>query len=393
MKKVAVVTGTRADYGLLYWVIKAIDQSDDFELQLLVCGTHLIESFGKTRDEIVKDGFTRLIDVSFPYPEDTRSGMSRATGEAVIAFTEAYDKLSPDLMIVLGDRYEAFAATQAAALMAIPVAHLHGGELTEGAIDDCLRHAMTKLSRWHFVATDEYRQRVIQMGESPDSVFNVGATGLETLLNESLLTKEELLSSLPLKTLSKPTFLVTFHPETMGSGIDGFFHLTQALDRFDDVQVLFTAPNIDSGGQDLLDRTKCYVAQRSNAYFVESLGRKRYLSILQYVDCVIGNSSSGVIEVPSFHLPTVNIGTRQKGRLSADSVIHCGPDCDSIVESIDKAMSESFKSFCKTVVNPYGQGQTSDNILKILRRLDWSAMELGKAFHDVEFFAAEEKAW
>ena len=393
MKKVAVVTGTRADYGLLYWVIKALDQSDDFELQLLVCGTHLIESFGNTRQEIVEDGFSNLFNVSFPYPEDTRSGMSRATGEAVIAFTDAYEKLGPDLMLVLGDRYEAFAATQAAALMAIPVAHLHGGELTEGAIDDCLRHAMTKLSRWHFVATDEYRQRVIQMGEFPDNVFNVGATGLETLLNETLLTKEELLSSLPLKTLSKPTFLVTYHPETMGAGTDGFSQLTNALDRFDDVQILFTAPNIDSGGQDLLHRTKRYVEQRSNAYFVESLGRKRYLSALQYVDCVIGNSSSGVIEVPSFHLPTVNIGARQKGRLSADSVIHCEPDYESIVESIDKATSESFRSFCKTVVNPYGQGQTSDNILEILRSLDWSKADLGKAFHDVEFSAAEGKTW
>jgi len=386
MKRIAVITGTRADYGLLYWLIKALHESSEFQLQLLVCGSHLLPQFGETRKEIEGDGFPIEKLVPFSLVDDGPAAMSLATGEAVCAFSRAYIETLPDMLMVLGDRFEAFAATQAALLMRIPVSHLHGGELTQGAVDDCLRHAMTKLSSLHFVATDEYRHRVIQLGEQPSKVFNVGATGLETLLKEPLLSEAQLLETLPMDHFKDPFFLITYHPETQATNDDdGVEPLLSVLESLPHAQLLVTAPNTDSGGQRLLQRLKEFVDQRKNAYFVESLGRRRYLSCLAFVDCVIGNSSSGVIEVPSFRKPTINIGDRQKGRLAAASVIHVSNREDRIREAISLALSSEFSAVCEGASNPYGQGDTSNQILSVLRDLDWSAFDGGKAFFDVPF--------
>ncbi len=384
MKRIAVVTGTRADYGLMFWVIKALHESTDFSLQLLVCGTHLLPEFGETKAEIEEDGFPIARLVEFSTPNKGLAGMGIATGEATIAFSLAYDEIQPELLVVLGDRYEAFAATQAAMLMGIPVAHLHGGELTQGAVDDALRHSMTKLSNLHFVATEEYRRRVIQLGEAPSRVFNVGATGLETLLKEPLLTESELLKDLPMKSFDAPLFLVTYHAETQSAEDDqGVEPMLSALSEIPEAQILITAPNIDRGGQQLLSRLRQFVESRDNAFFVESLGRRRYLSSLQFVSCVIGNSSSGVIEVPSFGVPTINIGNRQKGRLAATSVLHVENGQKAIRDAIDTAFSDEFLEQCKNCKNPYGQGDTSDQILTVLRRYDWRLFEGGKAFFDL----------
>lgn len=386
MKRIAVVTGTRADYGLLYWIIKALQKSPVFQLQLLVCGTHLLPEFGETRKEIEADGFPIESIVEFSTVDSSRAAMGVATGEAVSEFSRVYARIQPDMLMVLGDRFESFAAAQAALLMGIPVSHLHGGELTQGAVDDSLRHAMTKLSSLHFVATDEYRRRVIQLGEQPQRVFNTGTTGLETLLKEPLLSRSELLESLPMDRFQDPFLLVTYHPETQSADDDcGVEPLLLALDRFPEAQLLVTAPNIDRGGKELLARLRAYVAQRDNAYFVESLGRKRYLSCLEFVDGVVGNSSSGIIEVPSFRKPTVNIGDRQKGRLSADSVIHIANHEPKISEAIAKALSGDFLKVCENTENPYGQGNTSDKILDILETLDWSSFAQGKPFFDIPF--------
>ncbi len=386
MKRIAVVTGTRADYGLLYWVIKGLHQSHEFQLQLLVCGAHLQSQFGETRTEIESDGFPIARTVEFSCNTRQPAAMSRSTGEAVVGFSRAFSELEPQMLIVLGDRFEAFAATQAAMLMNIPIAHLHGGELTEGAVDDCLRHAMTKLAQIHFVAADEYRRRVIQLGEQPERVFNVGATGLESLLKETLMTEAELLESLPIDTLGSPFFLITYHPETNATDDSGSVEpLLSVLDRYPNALLLITAPNLDRGGDDLLERLKQFSQQRSNAVFIESLGRRRYLSCLSLVDCVIGNSSSGLIEVPSFGKPTVNIGDRQKGRLSADSVLHVTNDSDAISAGIEMALSEEFVEVCRGVINPYGQGNTSERILDVLATLDWTLFDRGKSFYDVSF--------
>ncbi len=386
MKRIAVITGTRADYGLLYWVIKGLHESHDFQLQLLVCGAHLQAQFGKTRTEIENDGFPIARTVEFSCDTREPAAMSRSTGEAVVGFSQVFSELDPQMLVVLGDRFEAFAATQAAMLMNIPIAHLHGGELTEGAVDDCLRHAMTKLSQIHFVAADEYRRRVIQLGEQPERVFNVGATGLESLLKEPLMTETDLLDSLPIEKLGSPFFLITFHPETNAADGSGSVEpLLSVLDGYPNALLLITAPNLDRGGDALLERLKQFSQQRSNAVFVESLGRRRYLSCLSLVDCVIGNSSSGLIEVPSFGKPTVNIGDRQKGRLSADSVLHVANDLEAISSGVETALSEDFAEICRGVVNPYGQGNTSERILEVLRALDWTLFDRGKAFYDVSF--------
>lgn len=384
MKCIAVVTGTRADYGLLYWLIRGLHESSDFKLQLLVCGTHLLPEYGETRREIENDGFPIAKVVEFFCPDQSREGMALSTGEATISFSRVFSEIQPDMLMILGDRYEAFAATQAAMLMRIPVSHLHGGELTQGAVDDCLRHAMTKLSNLHFVATDEYRRRVIQLGEEPSRVFNVGATGLETLLKEELLSEAELLRDLPMDRFESKLFLVTYHPETNAKLSDqGIEPLLVALAQFPDAQLLFTAPNIDRGGGCLLSRLKAFVAERDNAFFVESLGRRRYLSCLKLVSCVIGNSSSGVIEVPSFGKPTINIGDRQKGRLAARSVIHVANQEREICGGIDRALSDEFLKSCKECENPYGQGNTSNKIIDVLRDLDWSMFDGGKIFFDL----------
>ena len=388
--RIAVVTGARSDYGLLYWILRALNETPDFTLQLVASGMHLDSTFGNTINEIREDGFEIAAEVDFLETDNNdRATVARATGRATIAFSNVFEQLRPQVLMVLGDRFEILAATQAAMLINMPIAHIHGGEVTEGALDDAIRHSVTKMASLHFVATETYRNRVIQLGEHPSRVFNVGAPGLESLTREILLTESELAESLGIS-LGHPLVVVTYHPETakdLDPGID-FEKLLAALDRFPDLQLIFTAPNTDAGGRELLVRTQKYVEETNykcksgRACLVESLGRKRYLSLLKYADAVVGNSSSGIIEAPSFQAPTLNIGLRQKGRVAAASVTNTPCDTDAITHALTQVLSPEFRKSLATVHNPYGNGNTSEKILSHLRKYDWDAGP-ARGFYDL----------
>lgn len=366
-KKVAVFTATRAEYGLLYWLMQDIKDTQGLELQLIVSGTHLAEQYGETIKQIEQDGFEVDYKVDLKLGEsdqrvDTAQYLSRATS----GVAGALEKLQPDVLILLGDRYELLGAASASLVMGVPIFHLHGGEITEGAYDDSIRHAVTKMSTWHGVATEEYRDRVIQMGEQPDNVFNVGGLGLDNIKRLELLSKSELEDQLDFH-FSEKSILVTYHPVTnMQQKDTGFDNLLSVLENMADVNILFTHPNADHGRHELVEKINRFVEKnpkRSKAW--PSLGQLRYLSALQFVDAVVGNSSSGIIEVPSFNIATVNIGDRQKGRLQAASVI----DCDDSVDSILGALNQVFKNSYDDIINPYGDGGASAKLVKILKQL------------------------
>lgn len=380
-RHVAVFTGTRAEYGLLYWLMKDIQASKSLALQVIVSGMHLSPEFGETWREIETDGFTIDAKVEMLLSSDTDVGVVKSMGLGTLGFADALDRLRPGILIVLGDRFEALAIVQAALIMKIPVAHLHGGEITEGAYDDAIRHAITKMAFFHFVATEPYRQRVIQMGESPERVFNVGAVGLDHLLRSPRMTQEELSQSLDF-TLG-PLLLVTYHPVTLleEDPTQSFRALLSALDQFPEHKVIITYPNADNGGRAIIPLLEEY-AQRSpeRVKAIPSLGFRRYLSVIALADAVIGNSSSGIIEVPAFRVPTVNIGARQNGRLSSASVINCAPDAQSIEGGIRLALSDIFAETCKQAVNPYGAGNAARGIVDVLERFSG---EYHKSFHDL----------
>ena len=384
MKKIAVFTGTRAEYGLLYWLLREIKASDRLELQLLVSGLHLSPEYGETWKQIQAEGFHFDARVEMLLSSDTAVGVVKSMGLGIIGFADAFDRLRPDLLLVLGDRFEALAAVEAAMIMRIPVAHLHGGELTEGAYDDAIRHAITKMASLHFTAAEPYRRRVIQMGEAPELVFNVGALGLERLLRDEPMHAHELADSIGFEPGSR-YFLVTYHPATAADedSAKSVGAMLEALDHFPDYRVILTYPNADNGGKGIILIIEEYAARSAGrAIAVPSLGSRRYLSALSRAAAIVGNSSSGIIEAPSLGIPTVNIGTRQLGRLAAASVIHCGQDSHAILEAIIKAVSPSFSSECRRVVNPYGQGDASR---KIVRILEASSLPIQKRFHDLEF--------
>jgi len=372
-KIIAVVTGTRADYGLLYWTLKALQDSSYFELRLLVGGMHLVEHYGKTINEIIADGFS--IAATFDYldaeaTQDTPLSIVHATAKATGLFGEYFDNNKPDLLLVLGDRFEALAAAQSALLLKIPIAHIHGGEISEGAIDDVIRHCLTKMSCLHFATTDAHRRRVIQMGEQPETVINVGAPGLESLYRENLMSLSALTEALTID-LSVPTLLLTYHPETLSNiaAEDQVDELIEALEQFPELQILATCANADAGGVTIAKRFKNYIEQRpGHNLWCQSLGRYRYLSALQYISAAVGNSSSGIIEVPSFYKPTVNIGRRQKGRMASQTVLHCAADTQSIIKTIKYALSVEFNRQLKNFENPYGQGDTSEKIVLYLKQ-------------------------
>lgn len=380
-RRVAVFTATRAEYGLLYWLMKDIQASDTLQLQVLVSGTHLSPEFGETWRQIAEDGFSIDARVEMLLSSDSAVGVAKSMGLGAIGFAEALERLSPDVLVVLGDRFEALAIVQVAAVLRVPVAHLHGGEITEGAYDDAFRHAITKLSYLHFVAAEPYRQRVIQLGESPDRVFNVGAMGLDHLLRTPRMSLDELAESLSFP-LRQPFLLATYHPETLGeNALADFGNLLQALDDFPDYQVLFTYPNADNGGRGIISMLEAYAAARSERVkAVPSLGFKRYLSAVALAHAVVGNSSSGIIEVPAFHVPTVNIGQRQKGRLAAESVLHCEADYLSIREALAKACCPEFRATCKAAVNPYGQGRAAQSVVQVLEQFAGASP---KTFHNL----------
>ena len=378
MRKIAVFTGTRAEYGLLYWLLKDIQINPSLELQLLVSAMHLSPEFGMTYQQIEADGFVITEKVEMLLSSNTGVGTAKSIGLGVIGFADVLERMQPDVLVVLGDRFEALAVAQAAMVLRIPIAHIHGGEITEGAYDDAIRHCITKLSFLHFTSAEAHRNRVIQLGESPARVFNVGAVGLDHLKRSELMSIEELGESLNFR-LKQPYFLVTYHSVTLASERtkETFLSLLDAIDEFPDFQVILTYPNADDGGREIIPLLEGYASnQPSRALAIPSLGQLRYLSAVKHSVAVIGNSSSGIIEVPSFKVPTVNIGERQLGRLAAESVISCAPNTDSI----SKAISEAIKGDYGQVVNPYGKGQASKAILDILISTDLSSM---KRFYDI----------
>ncbi|MDO7895439.1 UDP-N-acetylglucosamine 2-epimerase [Pseudomonas citrulli] len=381
--KIAVFTGTRAEYGLLYWLMRDIKDNPALDLQILVSGMHLSPEFGETWKQIVHDGFEIDAKVEMLLSSDTAVGVVKSMGLGLLGFAEALQRLSPDVLVVLGDRFEALAVVQAALVMKIPVAHIHGGEITEGAYDDAIRHAISKLSMLHFVAAEPYRQRVIQMGEDPARVFNVGAVGLDHVKRGDFLSLEALSQSLDFNIVG-PFMLVTYHPVTLAEEDPerSFCALLAALDTFPDYQLVITYPNADNGGRSIISLIEKYAAAHPGRVLaIPSLGFKRYLSILQYASVVVGNSSSGVIEVPSFGLPTVNIGSRQKGRLAAETVISCEPDTDAIRQAISLALSKEFSSLCRHAENPYGKGDASQKIVQQLMNFNGGT---SKKFYDLD---------
>lgn len=383
MRKICVVTGTRAEYGLLYWLLKEIEADGDLRLQIVVTGMHLSPEFGLTYKEIEKDfKIDKKIDMLLS--SDTAIGISKSMGLAQISFSEAYDSLKPDIVVVLGDRYEIFSAASAAMVARIPMAHIHGGETTEGAFDEAIRHSITKMSHLHFTATDEYRNRVIQLGEHPCRVFNVGGMGIENIKRLKLLNKEEFEESIKFK-LNKKNILVTFHPVTLENNTaeEQFQELLNAIDKLEDTNIIFTKANSDTDGRVINSMIDEYVSKnKDKSIYFTSLGQLRYLSALQHVNAVVGNSSSGLAEAPSFKIATINIGDRQKGRVKASSVVDCEPNRKSILKAFGRIYSDKFQQNLKNTINPYGNELASKKIVEIIKKTDLTSI-LKKSFYDL----------
>ena len=383
-RRICIVTGTRAEYGLLRGIIEGVRDDSAFELQLLVTGTHLSPEFGLTHREIEADNIPIQERVEILLSADTATGVSKAIGLGLIGFSDAYQRLNPDIVVLLGDRFEILAAATAALVAGIPIAHIHGGETTEGAFDEAIRHSVTKMSHLHFVAAKPYRDRVIQLGEAPDRVFLVGGLGIDAIHRLPLLEREQLEQSLDFR-FGQRNLLVTFHPPTLeGQEVEAQMQaLLGALDALEsDTHVIFTMPNADTGGRSLSAMVKAFAASRANVSCFSSLGQLRYLSCMRYVDAVVGNSSSGLAEAPSFRIGTINIGDRQKGRLKAASVIDCAADTDAITAALSRLFSDTFRRDLQEVRNPYGEGGATDAILGILREYPLDGLQK-KHFHDI----------
>lgn len=387
--KICIVTATRAEYGLLRPLIRRIEQEDSLTLLLAVTGAHLEMRYGNTVEEIKQDALP--IDVCLPIltQGDTQQDVSRVMANAITAFTDYFMARKPDMVVLLGDRYETLGVAIAALTCHIPISHIHGGETTEGAMDEAIRHAITKMSALHFTACEEYRKRVIQLGETPDRVFNVGALGVENIKHLPLLSKEEVGAQIGFS-LSAPYALITFHPVTLEQQTQGrqVQELFAALEEFAQLRLIFTKANADSGGMEinaLIDGYVCAHPHRAVAFF--SMGYLRYLSAMQGCAMVLGNSSSGILEAPAFHVPTIDIGERQKGRLAAASVLHCDVEQRSIVTAIEQALSPEFQQLCSTVESPFGDGHTSEQIVSVIKETLKAGISLKKKFYDVAFLS------
>ena len=382
-RKICVITGTRAEYGLLRWVMQGIEDEPELTLQIIATGMHLSPEFGLTYREIEKDGFQIDRKVEMLTSSDTPVGIAKSMGLGLIGFADALNELQPDLMLVLGDRFEIFAAVAAALVARIPVAHLHGGEKTEGAFDEALRHSITKMSHLHFVAAEEYRQRVLQLGEEPERVLLVGGLGIDNIKRLKLLDRAELEASLDFK-LGEKSLLITFHPVTLeaSTAADQMTELLATLSALNDTQLVFTLPNADTDGRALKKMVEQFVAAHLNARAYTSLGQLRYLSCIAQVDGVVGNSSSGLIEVPSFKKGTINVGDRQQGRLHAASVINCEPTRAGIESALRRLYSVDFQETLPRVVNPYGQGGAAAKVVDTLKRCTLNGI-VKKSFHDL----------
>jgi GDP/UDP-N,N'-diacetylbacillosamine 2-epimerase (hydrolysing) len=382
-RRVCVVTGTRAEFGLLRWLMQEIKETPELALQVVATGMHLSPEYGLTYREIEQAGFSIDYKVEMLLGANTATAVTKSVGLGVIGFADAYAGLKPDLIVVLGDRFELISAVTAALIAGIPVAHLHGGETTMGAFDEAIRHAVTKMSHLHFVASEEYARRVIQLGEHPQRVFLVGGLGVDAIKRMTLLNREQLEQALDFK-LGKKNLLVTFHPVTLeGAGSTAQMNaLLEALYERKETHLIFTMPNADTGGRELAAQVQAFVDSHPNARVYASLGQLNYLSCMQFVDGVVGNSSSGLTEAPSLGVGTVDIGDRQEGRLSARSVIHCAPDRESIRKALQQLYDPRFRASLSTIQNPYGDGGASKKIVEQIKNYPLDGL-LKKEFYDL----------
>lgn len=387
MNKVCVVTGSRAEYGLLKPLITKINNDEDVKLQLVVTGMHVSPEFGLTYREIEQDGFQITERNEMLLSSDTPNGITKSIGLGIIGFADIFTRIMPDIVILLGDRYEIFAVATAAMIHRIPIAHIHGGELTEGLIDEAIRHSVTKMSALHFTSTEQYRNRVIQLGEEPQRVFCVGALGIENIRTKKLLTKKELKENIKFL-FDLPYIVVTFHPVTLENSTARiqFENLLKALDEFPEYNIIFTKTNADTDGRIINQMIDEYVIQHKNRVLaVYSLGMLKYLSVLKWCKMVVGNSSSGIIEAPSFHIPTINIGDRQKGRIKAKSVIDCGWKREEIIHAICIAQKMCSTKELNNMNNPYEGENTSKTILKIIKNYLNENNNIKKQFYDIDW--------
>lgn len=384
-RKICVVTGSRADYGLLRWLMQEIQDDDHLVLQMLVTGMHMSSSFGFTYREVESDGFVIHEKVDMTLTDDSPAAIAKSMGVGLLGVSEAIHRLQPDLIVLLGDRFEIFVAAQVAMLSGIPIAHIHGGEITEGAIDEAIRHSITKMSHLHFTAAEEYTKRIVQLGEQPDRVYTVGAPGLDQLDKQPLMSKSDLEKSLKFD-FGEQLFLVTYHPLTLApeKSIEGVNALLQALDEYKDAKIIITGTNADMGHTAIYEAFSRFVSERTaNVLMTPSLGHHRYMSAMKQADVVIGNSSSGLIEAPVLGVPTINIGDRQKGRLRASSVLDCAESRESISGCMAKALSGSFCKNGKVDYLPYGKGGASKKIKDKIKEVDLHNIII-KEFNDID---------
>lgn len=386
MKKICVATATRAEYGLLKPLMSYLQRSDKFELQTLVTGAHLSPEFGLTYKFLADDGFKIDEKVEMLLSADTPTGIVKSMGVGMVGYADALSRLSPDAIVILGDRYEMLSVSSAAAIFNIPIIHLHGGEITEGAYDDAIRHAISKLSSLHFTSTEEYRRRVIQMGEQPEAVYNVGAIGLDNIYSTTMLSKEDLEADLGVR-FKKYNYQVTFHPETLSTltSEQQFRILLDAIAEQEDSYFIFTKANADTDGRIINQMIDAYVSKNTDtASAYTSLGSLRFLSVVNICDAIVGNSSSGIIEAPSLKTPTINIGDRQRGRIQAKSVLNCKVDTEEIAQAFDKVRDPIFQASVKTIVNPYGSGKTVEKIGEVLTHINFDKLRI-KEFYNINF--------
>ena len=384
MKKISVVTGARAEYGLLKPLIKSLNDDSHFDLQLMVTAMHLSPEYGMTVNEIINDGFPVVKKIECLNDADSAVGVSKSIAVALSSFALAFEEIKPELIIILGDRTEMLAVAIAASIANIPISHIHGGETTEGAYDEGIRHAITKMSYWHFTSCDKYQKRVIQLGENPKRVFNVGAIGLDSIKNTKLLSRTDIEKQINFS-LKGQVILVTYHPVTLenSSAEKQFSAILNALESFDQINIIFTHANSDRDGKVINSMIKQFVAANPNTSCeFKSLGQLLYLSSLKYVDAVVGNSSSGIIEAPYFNTPTINIGDRQKGRIAPKSVINCAPNADAIKKALKEAFSDKFKKEIQSQKQLYGSGETTQKIVSELKKDQ--IVNLKKSFFDIK---------
>lgn len=377
--KICAISGSRADWGLLSSLLKEIQACDEFDLKIVITGQHLSETKDTSIKAIEDAGFTIDDQIDIQLASDNRVATAKSMGLGVIGFSDCYNRLKPDYILALGDRFEMLAAVQTALVMRIPVIHLYGGDVTEGAMDDAIRHSISKMSHVHFVTTKDAKKRLEFMGEDPSYVHEVGAPGLDLISQTTFIEKDELVQDIGLRNYER-NFMITYHPVTLDeNSLKDVQELLDALSTFGpDTGLIFTGSNVDPGGFGIGKLIQDYVQSHENAVFHASLGSRRYLSALNFVDCVIGNSSSGIYEVPSFKKPTINIGDRQKGRCQAASIINCNAQKDAIVSAIEKGLEMD----CSQVINPYGDGKSSQRIISVLKSLPAPEEIVKKKFFD-----------